>query len=91
MVITTWTDDEIRQFRNHWPLGTQQRLAMELALETTSRRAGVTRIGPQHERDGKLDLRHTKNNSEAFIPITPELRTAIDACPTQHLTFLHTK
>jgi len=64
---------------------------MELALETTSRRAGVTRIGPQHERDGKLDLRHTKNNSEAFIPITPELRTAIDACPTQHLTFLHTK
>jgi integrase len=64
---------------------------MELALETTSRRADVTRIGPQHERGGKLDLRHTKNNSEAFIPITPELRAAIDACPTRHLTFLHTK
>jgi integrase len=64
---------------------------MELALETTSRRADVTRIGPQHERDGKLDLRHTKNNSDAFIPITPELRAAIDACPTKHLTFLQTK
>lgn len=87
----TWTDDEIERYRAHWPFGTQQRLAMELALETTSRRTDVTRIGPQHERAGKLDLRHTKNNSEAFIPITPELRAAIDACPTKHLTFLHTK
>lgn len=87
----TWTDDEIKQYRDYWKLGTQQRLAMELALETTSRRADITRIGPQHERNGKLDLRHTKNNSDAFIPISPELRAAIDACPTQHLTFLHTK
>jgi hypothetical protein len=87
----TWTDDKIRQYRAYWALGTQQRLAMELALETTSRRADVTRIGPQHERRGKLDLRHTKNNVEAFIPITAELRAAIDACPTRHLTFLHTK
>jgi site-specific recombinase XerD len=86
----TWTDAEIEQFRTHWRLGTQQRLAMELALETTSRRADITRIGPQHERNGRLDLRHTKNDAEAFIPITPELRAAIDACPTKHLTFLHT-
>jgi hypothetical protein len=43
----TWTDAEIAQYRAHWPLGTQQRLAMELALETTSRRADLTRIGPQ--------------------------------------------
>jgi len=86
-----WTDDEIKQYRAYWPIGTQQRLAMELALETTSRRTDVTRIGPQHERNGKLDLRHTKNNSEALIPITPVLRAAIDGCPTKHLTFLHTR
>jgi hypothetical protein len=86
----TWTDAEIAQYRAHWPIGTQQRLAMELALETTSRRADITRIGPQHERNGRLDLRHTKNDAEAFIPITPELRAAIAACPTEHLTFLHT-
>ena len=57
----------------------------------------MTRIGPQHERrrhdapNGRLDLRHTKNDSEAFIPISDELRAAIDACPTKHLTFLHTQ
>ena len=91
----TWTDCEIEQYRKNWPLGTQQRLAMELALETTSRRTDVTMIGPQHRRmtpDGDvLDLRHTKNNAEAFIPLTDELRAAIEACPTRHLTYLHTK
>jgi hypothetical protein len=62
---------------------------MELALETTSRRKDVTLIGPQHRRmtpHGEvLDLRHTKNDSNAFIPLTDELRAAIDACPTKHL------
>ena len=87
----TWTDAEIAQYRARWPLGTQQRLAMELALETTSRRGDLTKIGRQHERNGKLDLRHTKNSQDALIPITPALRRAIDAYPTKHLTYLHTK
>jgi site-specific recombinase XerD len=88
----TWTDAEIARYRAHWQFGTQQRLAFELALETTSRRADICLIGPQHERDGKLDLRHTKNDSDAFIPIMPELRAAIDAMgPIKQLTFLHTQ
>jgi integrase len=93
----TWSDAEIAQYRAFWPLGTQQRLAMELALETTSRRADLTRIGPQHIRGDRLDLRHTKNDAEAFIPITPELRAAIDAMPRPPagtiapLSFLHTR
>jgi integrase len=64
---------------------------MELALETTSRRADVTLIGPQHRRGDVLDLRHTKNDSDAFIPLTPELKAAIDAMPIRHLTYLHTR
>jgi integrase len=90
-----WTDDEIERYRAHWRIGTQMRLAMELAFETTSRRADVTRIGPQHRRttpDGEvLDLRHSKNDSRAVIPLTDELRDAIDAMPVKHLTYLHTK
>ena len=27
-----WSDDEIAQYRDYWPLGTQQRLVMEFAL-----------------------------------------------------------
>ena len=76
--VHTWTDSEIKQYRDHWPLGSQQRLAMELALETTSRRTDVTLIGPQHRRGNVLDLRHTKNDAEAFIPLSDELRAAIE-------------
>jgi hypothetical protein len=86
--VHTWTDSEIEQYRNHWPLGTQQRLCMELALETTSRRTDVTLIGPQHRRGNVLDLRHTKNDAEAFIPLSDELRAAIEACPTKHLILM---
>jgi site-specific recombinase XerC len=89
--IHTWTDFEIEQYRAHWPLGTQQRLCFEIALETTLRRSDVTKIGPQHIRGDKIRVHHSKNDSANLIPITPELRAAIDACPTKHLTFLHTK
>jgi hypothetical protein len=33
-----WTNEEIEQYRTYWPLGTQQRLVMEFALETAARR-----------------------------------------------------
>jgi hypothetical protein len=89
--LHTWTDAEIMIYRARWPLGTQQRLCMELALDTTSRRTDITLIGPQHRRGDVLDLRHTKNDSEAFIPLTDELRSAIDAMPIKHLTYLHTQ
>jgi hypothetical protein len=52
----TWTDDEIEQYRAHWPLGTQQRLVMEFALETASRKGEVVRLGPQHIRNGAYAL-----------------------------------
>jgi hypothetical protein len=47
----TWTDEEIKQYRAYWPLGTEQRLVMEFAFETASRRGEVVRLGPQHVRN----------------------------------------
>jgi integrase len=89
--IHCWSDAEIAQYRSYWPLGSKQRLAMELALETTSRRGDVCRIGPQHVRNGAIHIRHTKNRADVVIPVTPELQAAIDSTPTAHLTFLHTQ
>ncbi len=66
----TWTDAEIARYGAHWPLATRQRHCLELALETTSRRSDITLIGPQHRRGNVLDLRHTKTESEAFMPLT---------------------
>ena len=89
--IRTWTDAEIAQYRAHPPLGTNARLALELAFETTQRRGDVVRMGPQHVCAGEIHLRQQKTGRELVIPITPELQAALDAAPSQHLTFLTTK
>jgi integrase len=87
----TWTDEEIAQYRTHWPLGTKQRLAMELALETASRRADVTRLGPQHVRNGVIHIHQSKTRADVAIEVSGELQAAIAAAPTEHLTFLATR
>jgi integrase len=84
----TWEDHEIAQYRAHWPLGTQERLVMEFALEAVSRRVEVLRLGPQHVRNGRIRIERVKGSREVDIPLTPELAAAIDAMRKVHLTFI---
>src|SRR5262249_51190097 len=86
----TWTDDEIEQYRAYWPYGTQQRLVMEFALETVSRRGEVVRLGPQHVRNGRIRIERTDGSEDVDILISPELQAACDAMPKQHLTYIVT-
>jgi integrase len=86
----TWTDDEIEQYRAHWPLGTQQRLVMEFALETMSRRGEVVRLGPQHVKNGRIRIERTHGSRDVNILMSPELKAACDAMPKSHLTYIVT-
>ena len=86
----TWTDEEIAQYRTYWPLGTQQRLVMEFALETASRKGEVVRLGPQHVRSGRIRIERTHGSEDVDIPISPELEAACDAMPKAHLTYIVT-
>jgi integrase len=86
----TWTDDEIEQYRRHWPLGSQQRLVMEFALETVSRRSEIVRLGPQHVKNGRIRIERTHGSADVDILVSDELQAAIDAMPLKHLTFIHT-
>ena len=86
----TWTDDEINQYRAHWPLGTQQRLVMEFALETASRRGEVIRLGPQHVKNGRIRIERTHGSEDVDIPISADLQAACDAMPMAHLTYIVT-
>jgi integrase len=86
----TWTDDEIEQYRAHWPLGTQQRLVMEFALETVSRRSEIVRLGPQHVKNGRVRIERTHGSADVDILVSDALQAAIDAMPRKHLTFIHT-
>jgi integrase len=84
----TWTDDEIAQYRAYWLLGTQQRLVFEFALETTSRRGEVVRLGPQHVKDGRIRIARTHGSEDVDIPVSPQLQAACDAMPKTHLTYI---
>jgi integrase len=86
----TWTDEEIAQYRAYWPLGTQQRLVMEFALETASRRGEVVRFGPQHIRNGRIRIERTHGSEDVDMPMPPELQVACDAMPKAHLTYIIT-
>src|SRR5262249_669894 len=91
----TWSDAEVAQYRAYWRLGTQQRLVMEFALETASRRGEVVRLGPQHvytgsEGEPRIRIARTHGSEDVDIQISPELKAACDAMPKQHLTYIVT-
>src|SRR5262245_26196802 len=86
----TWTDDEITRYRAYWPLGSQQRLVMEFALETASRRGEVVRLGPQHVMDGRIRIERTHGSEDVDMLMSPHLQAACDAMPKAHLTYIVT-
>jgi integrase len=86
----TWTDEEIAQYRAYWPLGTQQRLVMEFALETASRRGEVVRFGPQHVRNGRIRIERSHGSEDVDMPMSRELQAACDAMGKVHHTYIIT-
>lgn len=77
----TWSEQDIAQYRARWPLGTKQRLAMELILWTDQRKVDAIHLGRQHMRNGKFVIRQSKTGKRLVLPIAPPLLAAIDAMP----------
>src|SRR5262249_3951875 len=84
----TRSEAYIEAYRSKQPPGPRPRLALELRLGTVQRRGDVVRMGPQHVRDGKLRVTQRKTGVALAPPLLPELREAIAATPSDHLTFL---
>ena len=73
-----WTADDIERFVARWPRGTPQRLALDLALYTGQRRADLCRLGPPMIRGEVLSVRQSKTGAVAHVPMTRELRAAVE-------------
>jgi integrase len=87
----TWTIEEVQRYEERWPLGTKEYLALALMLFTGARRSDAVRLGKGMERAGELTFRQAKTGTEVTVPITPELRAAIDAYSSGHMTYLVTE
>lgn len=75
----TWTDDEIEQYRSHWRLGTRERLALELALNTSQRRTDLAAMRWDHISKGRIAVTQSKTDVPLVLPIHPDLQAALDA------------
>ena len=88
--IHSWTEEEIAQFEEKYPLGTRARLAMALFLYTAQRRGDVVRMGPSDIHDGILTVAQQKSGSSLEIPVHPALTAILAATKSEHPTFLAT-
>jgi integrase len=77
-----WSDAEIDLFANRYPMGTRERLALELLLCAAPRRSDAVLLGPQHVSGGRLIYRQKKTGAEINIPLLPQLGFAIAAMPS---------
>jgi integrase/recombinase XerD len=91
----TWTTNEIEQFYQRHPRGTQARLALDILRYTTGRREDAPRLGRQHIREGRIKFRQAKNEHrnpiDIDIPLHPDLKASIEATKTGNMTFLMTE
>lgn len=86
-----WTAEEVQAFRDHWPVGTTQRLALELNIFIGQRRGDLHLLGPANLRDGWIELVQSKTGKAVAVPISSELEAIIAATPTEPDTFLVTE
>lgn len=86
-----WTDDEIARFEARWPVGTRERLALEVMLYTGLRRGDAAILGKQHIRNGRIVIKTAKTGEIVNIPLLPALAATITAGPTGDLAIIATE
>jgi integrase len=89
----TWTNEEIERFEKRWPIGTRERLALDLLLYTGLSRGDVVRLGRQHVNNGVITMRMEKGRGDGVVypPVLPIMAATIAASKTGDLTFLTTE
>lgn len=97
-----WSENDFAAYEAHWPLGTRERLALDLLAYTGVRRGDLVRLGRQHlstethivggERAEvtMLRFRTEKTGTQVAIPLLPMLVASIEATECGPLVFLQT-
>lgn len=75
-------------YEARWPLGTRERVWLDVLAYTGLRRSDAILLGRQHVREGVITIRTKKTGAVVSIPIHPALRETLDAGPVGDLTFI---
>jgi integrase len=72
----------------HWPLGTRERVMLDVFAYTGLRRGDAARVGKQHVRNGTISIQTEKTGEWVHIPLLDVLKRTLDAGPTGDLAFI---
>jgi hypothetical protein len=84
-----WTEEDVAKWEAAHPIGTPERVWLDVVLYTGARRGDAHRIGRQHLRpDGTLSFTTEKTDTPVTLPVLPALRRTIEAGPCSDLAFV---
>lgn len=75
------TAEDIEKYQRHWPIGTTERLVLDLAMYTGAARQDLARLNRKNVVGDVLTYSRGKTGVEAHIPMTLELRQLISRTP----------
>jgi integrase len=83
-----WTEDDVAAYEQRWPVGTRQRVWLDVLLYTGLRRGDAVRLGRQHVKHGVATLTTEKTGTPVALPILAVLQQTLDAGPCDDLSFI---
>jgi integrase len=88
--VRSWTDAELMQFEAHWQIGTRQRLAFALMLNTGQRRSDVYRMTWADVTGDTIRVVQQKTGAKLTIALHSDLRAILAETKRTHLAILTT-
>jgi integrase len=83
-----WSVEDIAAYESRWPIGTRQRVWLDVLVYTGLRRGDAVRLGRQHIRKGVASIKTEKTDTVVTLPLLPVLMKTLDAGPCGDLTFI---
>jgi len=85
-----WREDDVAAYEARWPIGTRQRVWLDVLIYTGLRRGDAVRLGRQHVRNGVVTIKTEKSGYtlEVSLPILSVLQATLDAGPCGDLAFV---
>jgi len=92
--MKVWTEDEVERYETKWPLGTNERVWLDVLVYTGLRRGDAVLLGKQHcsvgpeGMEAALKTEKSGETVEVTIPILPVLQRTFAAGPIGDLAFI---
>ena len=85
-----WTEEHVAKYQQRWPIGTRQRVWLDVLLYSGLRRGDAVRYGRQHVQNGvgRIKTEKSRFTVTAVVPVLPILAETLAAGPCGDLTFI---